>query len=383
MLNAGIFLLLLFIIPKLLKNLGIPYILSFLMLGLVGKKFLNKETVEQFEIFEISAISLLFFFIGLEYSFEKLKGMFNIWRAGFIGFFINFVPIFFISYIFTKDILFSLIISCILYPTSTSIIAKLLMDYKRLVFPEAEFLIGVLIFEDLVSIVLLSLLTPISLGFAFSVFTPFKSILFVALVFGLFYVINNYIVPKGLPVLNNIADDNLFPFFVLGILLTLSGFGQHMGISEAIIAFMLGVLVPEGSKFFRAIETQISSLKEISIGVFFFFFTFKSSISLDIDYSFFFILVVFALLLKFLSTYLGGIAYGLRKRAALRAALSFLPRGEFSVIFASMYPPTQSITVLLVLITAFFGTLSFVFAPRLAEKIYPTKKPLKVPPEAP
>lgn len=383
MLSTGILLLSLFLIPRLLKHIGIPYILSFLSLGFLGKYVLKKDTVEQFEVFEISAVALLFFFIGLEYSFEKLRDMFNIWRAGFIDLFVNFVPIFLISYFFTKDLLFSVIIACILYPTSTSIIAKLLMDYKRLVFPEAEFFIGVLIFEDLVSIVLLSLLTPMSLGFAFSLLTPFKSVLFVALVFGLFYLINHYVIPRSSPILNNIADDNLFPFFVLGLLLTLSGIGHHIGISEAIVAFMLGVLVPEGSKFFKAIETQISSLKEISIGVFFFFFTFKSSIHLNIDYYFFFILVVSALLLKFLSTYLGSKAYGLKKRTALRAAFSFLPRGEFSIIFASLYLPTQSIAVLLVLITAFLGSVSFVFAPKLVEKIHPTKRFLRAPPEVP
>ncbi len=382
-LGSGALLFLLFLLPRLLKSLGVPYILGFMLLGLMGKLFLDKETAELFEFFEISAVILLFFFIGLEYSFERLKGMAKVWKAGGVDFALNFIPVFLLSYTFTGDLFFSLIMASVLYPSSTSIVAKLLMDYRRLILPEAELLIGILIFEDLVSIILLSLFTPLSHGSEISLLTPLKSAFFVLLVFGSFYLISKHLVRRGMKFLDRLAEDSIMPFFVLGVLLLLSGLAHGVGLSEALIAFMLGVLIPEDSKLFHAIENQFSSLKELSVGIFFFFFTYEASLSTDIDYLFFSLLFALALFLKLISTFIGGRLYGFNDRTSLRASLSFLPRGEFSVIFSGLNPATQNLTLLLVMITSFLGSLSFVIAPRMVDKVYPRKKPLRVPPAAP
>ena len=377
--SVGVFLSFMFIAPVLLRLVGLPYILSFMALGFLGKYFVHKEITEKFEFFEISAIILLFFFIGLEYSFERLKGMVKIWKAGAVDLFFNFIPVFMVSYLFSKDLLFSLFVASVLYPSSTSIVAKLLMDYRRLINPEAELLIGILIFEDLVSIVLLSFLTPISLGRGMSLMLPVKGLLATLLVFTFFYIFNRYVIPRIVYKLDVLAESSLLPFFVLGILLTLSGIGHSVGISEALIAFMLGVLVPENSKISQAIESQLSSLKELSIGVFFFFFTYKANLDFGYSYVLIVLLAFLALFLKLVSTYMGAKLYGLGSRSALRASLSFLPRGEFSVVFASLYSPVQGLTFLLVLITSFIGSISFVLAPKISNKLFP-KKTSKKPP---
>ena len=159
---AGFVLLLMFFMAYALKFLKFPYIVSFMLSGLLLRPFLPEHVSNFLSVFEHSAVALLFFFIGLEYSFERLMGMFKVVKVGFIDFFINFLPVFGVSYAFTENLVFSLVLASAIYPSSTAITAKLSMDYKRLINPEVDLLIGILIFEDLICIILLSFLTSLT-----------------------------------------------------------------------------------------------------------------------------------------------------------------------------------------------------------------------------
>ncbi|MCY0867151.1 MAG: cation:proton antiporter [Aquificaceae bacterium] len=358
-----------------------PYILSFILAGLLGKFIFPEKIQEAFIIFEHLAVVLLFFFIGLEYSFERLIGMKKLLKPGIIDFLFNFLPAFGLSYLFTQNFLFSLAVGAIVYPSSTAITAKLLMDYKRLVNPEAEFLIGVLIFEDLISIILLSLLTGFTLKGSPDTLSLLRGILAIILLFSMFYLLRG-LAEKFFEYMEKRVEEELVPFFVLGFLLVSSGISLSFGLSDALIAFMLGVIVPENSRVFGIIEKSLSELKDLSVGVFFFMFTFNSKLSFDFNPWFFIIIVFLSIITKFLSTYWGAHLYDIGNRAALRASLSFLQRGEFSVIFASFYEPTQSMAFLLVLITTLLGSFSFILAPDISLRVFPRKEK-KVPPLVP
>ncbi|MCS7196040.1 MAG: cation:proton antiporter [Aquificaceae bacterium] len=380
-LAGGVFLLL-FLSAFLLSRLRVPYILSFMLAGLLSKSFLPQRVGEVLLIFEHSAVVLLFFFIGLEYSFERLASMRKVLKPGFLDLLLNFFPAFGLSYLLTKDFILSLLLGAALYPSSTAITAKLLMDYKRLVNPEAELLIGILIFEDLVSIILLSLLTGFTLGGGPDPLGFLRGLLAIVLLFSLFYLLRGPS-QRFFTYLDRGVEESLIPFLVLGFLLFSSGISLELGLSDALVAFMLGVLVPEKSRIFETIEKSLSELKDLSVGVFFFMFTFHSKLSLNLDFWLLLLLLFSSIFFKFLSTYWGSILYGFSKRVAMRASLSFLQRGEFSIIFASFYEPAQSLTFLLVLFTALIGSLSFVAAPQLSRRLFPKKEgkePLPTPP---
>ncbi len=379
---AGSVFLLLFFSALLLSKIKVPYILSFMLAGFLGKLFLPKRAEDVLLIFEYSGVVLLFFFIGLEYSFERLLGMRRVFKPGLLDFLLNFLPAFVLSYAFTKSFLFSLAMGAVVYPSSTAITAKLLMDYKRLVNPEAELLIGILIFEDLVSILLLSALTGLTFGLEPDVISLSRGILAVVFLLGAFYLLR---APseRAFDYLDKKMDEGLIPFMVLGFLLFSSGISLKLGVSDALVAFMLGVLVPEKSRVFEVMEKSLSSLKDLSVGVFFFMFTFHAKLSFDFNFWLLAFLIVVSVSLKLVSTYYGALMYGLTKRASMRACLSFIQRGEFSVIFASFYEPAQPIAFALVLFTALLGSLSFLLAPRLSQKLFPKKEgkgPLPTPP---
>jgi len=369
-------LLLMFFSAVILRKISIPSIIAFMLVGFLAKFFIHPHQVEQFELFKHAGIILLFFFIGLEYSFEKLRTMFGAWKTGTVDFIFNFIPPFIIAYLFGFDLLTALVIAAVFYPSSTSIIAKLLMDFKRIATPEAELLIGILIFEDLVAILLLALLIPLKEAGSVDISLLPVSMAKVIVAFLGFYLVYRFLIPKVRRWLDEVSEEDIFVFFILGLVLTV-GVGFHsLGISEALGAFLLGVIVPE-TRVFENIEKKLSDLKELSIGLFFFFFAYETELAVPKELGFLLLLIILAVILKVISTYIAGYLFGLKRKARLRASLSFVSRGEFSVIMTSIEPSVKSITIPFIMITALIGSIMFVLAPKIADKIYPPKKKKK------
>ncbi len=381
-LQINLLFILMFLTAHFLRKLSIPPIVSFLLIGFLAKFWLHPESTQPLELFKEAGVILLFFFIGLEYSFERLKNMISIWKPSFIDFSLNFLPIFFISMLFGFDVVSSLVIAGVFYPSSTSIVAKLLMDFKRLASPEAELLIGILIFEDLFSILLLSLLIPM---IEFGSFEPRAlpiSLIKITVILLIFYFIHRILIPRVQKWLDRISEDENFVFFLLGLIMVVGISFKEIGISEALGAFLLGVLVPE-TRVMENIEHHLSSLKELSIGVFFFFFSYESELSFPSNMSFILVLIILGITLKILSTYLAAYVYGMKKKARFRTSLSFVPRGEFSVVIASLEPSLKLLSIPFIFSTAVVGSVLFVLAPKVADIFYPPKKKLRKGKEVP
>ncbi|SHK28692.1 cation:proton antiporter [Thermocrinis minervae] len=380
---VGIILLSLFFFPLLLRYLKVPTILSFMFLGLLAKLFMT-DIPKELSFFERIAIAVLFFFIGLEYSFEKLKeNLKKILLPGLLDFGLNFIPIFLISYGFTRNLILSVALASALYPTSTAITSKLLMDYMRLANPEIDLLLGILIFEDVVSITLLSAIIPLSAGDEINPIRLGWFILLMALITISFYILDYFLSHKLIKLYDVLAEDNLLIFLFLGTISLTVYIAHSFNLSEALVAFLLGVIVSTESRLYERIERYMVDIRELSIGIFFFSFTHKIELK-AYDNILLYVLLVFAMVFfKILSTYLASLYYGLSRRASLRASLSFVQRGEFSVIFASVYPPMQAIVVPLVMLSIFLGILLFAKAPYVAERFFPRRISSRVPPPPP
>lgn len=362
-----------FLSAYILKKVRVPPIISYLLVGFLAKFWVHPESTRLIELFKEAGIILLFFFIGLEYSFERLRNMVSIWKPGVVDLLFNFFPVFLLSLMFGFDPILSLLIAGVFYPSSTSIVAKLLMDFKRLASPEAELLIGILIFEDLVAIILLSVLIPVVEFGSVDPGTLPISLLKIVLVLTVFYLLYKLLMPRIQPWLDRVSEEESFVFFLLGLIMVVGVSFKEAGLSEALGAFLLGVLVPE-TRVMESIEHHLSALKELSIGIFFFFFAYESSLSLPQDLRFVLLLIALGIVLKVISTYLAAYLYGMKKKTRLRTSLSFVPRGEFSVVIASLEPSVKILSIPFIFATALIGSFLFVIAPRVADRFYPPKK---------
>ena len=366
--HSGLALFLIYLSILISKRFNIPSLIPIIFLGLLTKDFIEAEHLHFFV--ELGLI-LLFFFIGLEFNLEKLKSMTaRSWKAGFADFFLNFFPTFFLALAFGFSTVEALFIATIAYPSSTSIIAKLLIDYKRLVNPETELLLGILIFEDIVAVVLLSLLFGLSQGHI-SLGSIVLNILLMFAVVILSVFLGRLILTKITDYLEKIltgAEDVIL--LMLGLLLLVAGFFHTLGISEVLGAFLLGLMFGE-TPFAEDIEKSLHDLKELSLAIF--FYNFGASIPSIAELPnplFLTLLILLGIFGKVFSTYWGGRLAGFSKRVSLRAAFEMVPRGEFSIVVTATAPKQlQPLSAIYVIVSAVIGSILFIYAPKLVDKI--------------
>lgn len=366
----------LFVLAWGFERARLPVLLGFMAGGLLMQRFTPPLLAPAFPLIGEIAVWLLFFFVGLEYSPENLLRLSrSIVRPGIIDLALNFGVVSLLAALWALPTE-ALLLGAALYPSSTAIVARLLLEYRRLASPEAELLLGILIFEDVVGVLLLGVLTPISQGAAISWLLVGKilgALVGVILVFIALY-------RWGLPWLMRrgpaVGEHPLAVFWTLGLVLIVGAVGHEIGLSGVLTAFLLGVLIPEASAFFRAAEKSLGALRELSVGLFFFAISFtveleKLPVGMGLGW------IGVGIGLKFASTWWAAKVWGLGPRVALRAALSFLPKGEFSLLFGALSHLWRSTIVLVVLGSSVMGALSFGWADRLVDWLFPRRRVAK------
>lgn len=152
------------------------------------------------------------------------------------------------------------------------------------------------------------------------------------------------------------------------------------GLSEAIGAFLAGLVLAETSQRVRA-ERLFAPLQGVFAAVFFFAF------GLTIDPRTFggiwpeaLGLTLLAVAVKLAGGWWAGRREGLSRRASLSLGLTLLPRGEFSIILAGIaivsgHAELGALIALMVLVMATLGSAGLRYAPELTRRIFPPTAP--------
>ncbi|MDD3366598.1 MAG: cation:proton antiporter [Sphaerochaetaceae bacterium] len=161
---GGIFILL-FIVGFIGMKIRIPAVVLYILLGIgLGGYFSGNRLLE---LGGEVGIVLLFFMLGMEFPVRRLAGIAKkVALAGTLDVFLNLFVTMGICLLFGFDWITSFLIGGVVYGTSSSITAKILESSKRMANPESEFLLGVLIFEDLVAPVAVAVLVSLTAGTA-------------------------------------------------------------------------------------------------------------------------------------------------------------------------------------------------------------------------
>jgi CPA2 family monovalent cation:H+ antiporter-2 len=366
LLLAGLMLCSFFAVSFASQKFRLPSVLIYIVLGaVVSFLFFKNEWVH---IAAEIGIVLLFFILGLEFPLARMITISRrIWPAGFMDVGLNLGGAMVVALLFGLDVISAFLIGSIAYATSSSISAKLLDEKKRLANPEAEFILALLIFEDLVAPILVSFIAGIQGGDKVS--ATFMGILFVkisALVTGAM-VMGHY----GFRRLNNFVgkymETDFMPLLAVGLALGYAGLAMALGLSEILGAFMAGVMLSETGRS-PEIEHLLLPTRDLSLP--FFFFWFGTTIRFEEGLSFVGMLIALVLLAiggKIAATYAGSRSFGLSPKVSCRAAFSMVQRGEFSAIIASLAVPKLRIfSGVYILITAFIGVYLFGRAPDIA-----------------
>jgi CPA2 family monovalent cation:H+ antiporter-2 len=172
--------------------------------------------------------------------------------------------------------------------------------------------------------------------------------------------------------LRPLAGHQLAVFLVVGLVLGLGALGHAIGLSGALLTFLLGVLIPEENPFYETASRMLVPFKELAVGLFFFAIP-STMVLTQVPGLSVLGLSLVGIGLKGVSTYVGAWVYGLGPRGRYRAALSFLPKGEFSLLFAQLGQAVSGLIVGIVILSSVVGTILFVQAERLSNYLVPRK----------
>jgi len=334
--------------------------------------------VHETHFFEVLGVILLLFYIGLEFSVAELERNFKaILSVGLIDLALNTIPVFLIAKLLGFDSFTSLVLSVILYPSSSAIVSKLLIDLKKLANPEVETVLSILVFEDIAAAILLAILTAISGGSVDPkgiVKILVKVFLFVTVAFMAIKNLRGVIDYAFKRFGSSTEFAVLFTATVL-FLVVEATFG--FGLSESIGAFVAGMLFAESS-YKEQVESVVIPYRDLFGALFFLAF------GLSIDISSFSSAIVLPLstllVVSFLTKLATGVVtvrfYKLGTKRGFSAGLMLLPRGEFSILVAATKPELIPLTATYVLLSASFGSIAMKESGRILNLFF-KKKPKK------
>ncbi|WP_181349519.1 cation:proton antiporter [Thalassobacillus sp. CUG 92003] len=383
LLGAGLILLFIFYLGYLSLKIKFPSVILYILLGIVMADVLSGNELLHFAS-EIGIV-LLFFLLGLEFNVKRLGGVARkIWPSGMLDVSLNLVVATLIALAFGLDGFSAFLIGGVAYATSSSITAKLLDDRGRMANTETEFILGLLIFEDLVAPLVVAILIGLSTG---DNLTAFSLTILIGKIAGMTLgaiVLSKSLFKRFETFLLRIDDEDFKIALLVGIALSYGGLALLLGLSEVLGAFLAGMMLAEIGKIER-VEQTVLPIRDLALPTFFIYFGTTVELGDGVPMVGLLVsLLVWSLFAKILVGVVGGRLYGLSKRVSLRAGLSICSRGEFSVVMASVAVGTvKAFSGIYIVIAAFLGMLLFEQAPRITNKIYgkPVKKKqnLKVP----
>ncbi|OHB97209.1 MAG: hypothetical protein A2W74_05780, partial [Planctomycetes bacterium RIFCSPLOWO2_12_38_17] len=329
-LSLGISLITLFFAGLLATKINQSLTAVFIVVGMILQNFFPVTIITEF-LATLGVIFMLFMF-GLEFSVGSFfHNQRRIFLVGAYDLIFNFPLGILIGWVLGYDLIGCLLLGGIVYVTSSVIVAKSIIDLERSANPETECILNILIFEDMFIATFLAFIV----GIGHYGHIDAKGALFVILKttgFFAFYIILSKTSKKLIDWIVDVEHTDLFVILILSIIVLSAGAAAKIGLSEAIGAFLAGLLLSETRQRQR-ISEAIKPFQQFSTAIFFVAF------GMSVDYKHVIYLIpmgIFIFIISSFSKVMGGYFIGKRyllsKKACLRLGFSLIPRGEFSII---------------------------------------------------
>lgn len=322
------------------KVLRQPLIVAFLATGILAgpSGFSLIQSHGQIELLAHIGISLLLFVVGLKLDLNLIRTTGPVALATGLGQVI-FTSLFgfFITYLLGFSVVSSLYIAVALTFSSTIIIVKLLSDKKEIDALYGRIALGFLIVQDIMAILAMIMLTAIG-GSGNTDNTAFSSI---ALIAGkgigllvLVGILMRYVLPNLTKRLA--SNQELLVLFAIAWAVFLGAFGDYLGFSKEVGAFLGGVSLAS-TRYREAIAARLVSVRDFLL--LFFFIDLGARLQLDMVgpqavnsiYLSLFVLIGNPIIVMVIM----GIM-GYRRRTGFMAGLTVAQISEFSLILGAI-----------------------------------------------
>ncbi|HIH44473.1 MAG TPA: cation:proton antiporter [Candidatus Methanoperedenaceae archaeon] len=310
------------------------YMLAGMAIGPYGLALLRDEILIK-EISQLGLI-LLLLFLGLEFSVGgMLKSGKRMVVAGTVDLLVNFPIGVLLGMAFGWDLLTSMFLGGIVYISSSGIVTKLLTEFRMLANPETETILGIMVYEDVFVAVYMAVISGIAISGAGGG-GDIAAVIAKALIFCIAIVFVARKLNGAVTRLLDIENDELFLLFLFGIVVLVSAAAMSIGMSEAIGAFLVGLVFAETAHIQR-IKAKIIPLRDLFAAIFFMFF------GMGIDYrglggviGIVAIAVLVSIAGKLVTGMAAARACGMSSREGMNIGTCTIARGEFSLALANV-----------------------------------------------
>jgi CPA2 family monovalent cation:H+ antiporter-2 len=364
------------------SRFGLSAIPAYLLAGLLlGPNEPTATTlIQESEVTEFVAelgIVFLLFFLGLEFSLDRLlRSGRHLGLGGTVDLVVNLGLGLFVGVAAFGFSLAALVLGAAVYVSSSAVIVKGLIDFRRLADDETDLILAILLFEDIAVAFLL--------GFAGGGGGELESTLELvakALAFiGLSLAASRWLARP----LDRALDRMPREFFLLSVvafLIGMSALAKELGLSEAIGALMAGIVLAE-TEVRHEIEERFFSFRDLFAALFFFVFGLSVDLGALDSVGWILALALIATLAgKVVGGYLAGKVGGFTRAQGFNAGVALIAHGEFSVILAQLASENDAISAadredlvafagLYVLATATVGVVLMKESKRIARRVF-------------
>lgn len=319
-------------------------------------------------------IILLIFFVGLEFSMDKIrrvKGPAVVLSLIDVG--VNLFTAILLATALGWPLVDTIFLAAILSMSCSAVAMKSLMELGRLDRPETEFMLGMIIMEEFISMLFLTVVSGLIVkegGFDLTGLAAGMVVFFLC-----FAVMAAVVIPRTVDRIRRMKSDELFIVFMLAVICLFAALAELCGVPALIGAFFLGMTFAE-TKAMERLHSKIVPLRDVFVAIFF------VSFGMMMDVSMFgavagIILVAVVLIVFDEIIVMSAAAYlaGFPRRAAASIGASFSARGGESVMYAAvgssaagatkgaeLYPIAGAVTFIMSALCPFFIRKAYKFA---------------------
>lgn len=329
------------IVTLLFRRIKQPVVLGYIIAGFVVGPNLNLfptiGDIESIRIWADIGVIFLLFGLGLEFSFKKLiqvggiaavTALTEIGLTMFLGYGVG--------RLLGWNTINSLFLGGILAIASTTIIIRAFEELGVKNQKFAGIVTGVLIFEDLVAVLLMVLLSTVAVSQAFAGVEMLLSVLKLAFFLILWFVSGIFFLPTLLKKIRSLMNEETLLIVSLALCFIMVVLAAYAGFSPALGAFIMGSILAETTKA-EKIEHLTKSVKNLFGAIFFVSVGMLIDMQMLVQHAVTILIATLVLLFgKPLFVILGALAAGQPLKIAVQSGMSLSQIGEFSFIIAAL-----------------------------------------------
>jgi CPA2 family monovalent cation:H+ antiporter-2 len=331
-------------------------------------------------------IVLLLFFLGLEFSLERLTAARRmVVVGGVLDLVINAGLGLAVGIALVGPTLEAVLLAGLIYISSSGIVTRALFDLRRLGDDETDLVLGVLVFEDLAIALFLGVAAALATGESVGGL-EITATAGLALLFVVAFLLVGRWAHHAIDRIGPRLDREQLLLGALAIAIGGAALGDAAGLSEAVGALLAGVLL-SGSEVRNQIEQQLLGLRDFAAAIFFFAFGLEVDLGEAPDATEWLLMAVpVAVAGKLVGGYLAGRATGFSSREGVNVGTALVARGEFTIILANLAAGGAALDAsfrdlvspfagLFVLATAVVGVVLMRESRRIGRLAFPSRPP--------